>query len=58
MEGPASALLLGGTAAPWRLRHLPGPVGLISREDALVALSETDIEPCEVCQPDTGLVRR
>lgn len=25
-------------------------VGLISREDAMVALAQPDIEPCEVCQ--------
>ncbi|MFC8230725.1 DUF6233 domain-containing protein [Streptomyces sp. NPDC057287] len=32
-------------------------MGLISREDAMVALAEPDIEPCEVCRPDAGLTR-
>ncbi len=31
-------------------------VGLISREDAMVALAQPDIEPCEVCRPQTGLL--
>ncbi|WST27792.1 DUF6233 domain-containing protein [Streptomyces sp. NBC_01166] len=29
----------------------------MSREDAMVALDEPDIEPCQVCRPDTGLTR-
>nr|WP_258310389.1 DUF6233 domain-containing protein [Streptomyces sp. FT05W] len=31
-------------------------MGLISREDAMVALAEPDIEPWQVCRPDTGLL--
>ncbi|MFE2454560.1 DUF6233 domain-containing protein [[Kitasatospora] papulosa] len=34
----------------------PDHVGLISREDSMVALAEPDIEPCEVCRPQTGLL--
>ncbi|MFJ9061992.1 DUF6233 domain-containing protein [Streptomyces sp. NPDC102409] len=33
----------------------PVRIGLISRLDAMVVLAEPDIEPCEVCRPDTGL---
>ncbi|MEV3934214.1 DUF6233 domain-containing protein [Streptomyces sp. NPDC049944] len=46
----STALLHRGTCATY-----PDQVGLISREDAMVALAEPDIEPCEVCRPDTGL---
>lgn len=29
--------------------------GYISRQDARVALAEPDIEPCQICAPQTGL---
>ncbi|MEV5295413.1 DUF6233 domain-containing protein [Streptomyces sp. NPDC053741] len=47
----SAALLYCGGCATY-----PDQVGLISREDAMVALAEPDIEPCEVCQPQTGLL--
>ncbi|MEU2462472.1 MULTISPECIES: DUF6233 domain-containing protein [Streptomyces] len=31
-------------------------VGLVSREDAMVALAEPDVEPCEAGRPQTGLL--
>ncbi|MDX2621590.1 DUF6233 domain-containing protein [Streptomyces sp. NPDC013082] len=45
----STALHRGGCAT------CPDLVGLISREDAIAALEEPDIEPREVCRPDTGL---
>lgn len=47
----STALLHRGGCATY-----PDHVGLISREDAMVALAEPDIEPCEVCRPQTGLL--
>ncbi|WSX34132.1 DUF6233 domain-containing protein (plasmid) [Streptomyces sp. NBC_00984] len=29
--------------------------GFISREDAMIALEEPDIELCQICNPQTGL---
>ncbi|MFC8230672.1 DUF6233 domain-containing protein [Streptomyces sp. NPDC057287] len=50
-SSPTALLHRGGCAT------YPDQAGLISREDAMVALARPDIEPCGVCRPETGLTR-
>ncbi|MEV3999080.1 DUF6233 domain-containing protein [Streptomyces halstedii] len=46
----SSALLHRGNCTLYK-----NDFGFISREDALVALAEPDIEACQICNPHTGL---
>ncbi|MEU9362981.1 DUF6233 domain-containing protein [Streptomyces sp. NPDC051840] len=45
-----SALLHRGSCTLYR-----NDFGYISRQEAMVALAEPDIEACQICRPETGL---
>ncbi|MFJ3704031.1 MULTISPECIES: DUF6233 domain-containing protein [Streptomyces] len=46
----SSALLHRGNCTLYR-----NDSGFISRDEAIIALAEPDIEPCQICNPQTGL---
>ncbi|MFE2936905.1 DUF6233 domain-containing protein [Streptomyces sp. NPDC059278] len=49
-RGGSTALLHRGGCSLYSARF-----GFISREDAVIALAEPGIEPCQICNPQTGL---
>ncbi|MEU8708593.1 DUF6233 domain-containing protein [Streptomyces sp. NPDC048565] len=55
VEDPALAVARDRAAASRNCTLYLTDAGYVSREDAMIALAEPDIRPCEICGPETAL---